>query len=65
MEDIKSIIICNWKKVAQNRDSWKKVVQQARTLYIYKKTEKKKKKRNKEGGEKNKTKTYGDNANVF
>jgi len=33
LEDIKSINICNWKKVAQNRDSWKKVVQQARTLY--------------------------------
>jgi len=33
LEDIKSIKICNWKKVAQNRDSWKKVVEQARTLY--------------------------------
>ena len=33
LEDIKSIIIHNWKKVAQNRDSWKKVVEQARTLY--------------------------------
>jgi len=33
LEDIKSINICNWKKVAQNRDSWKKVVEQARTLY--------------------------------
>ena len=32
-EDIKSINIRNWKKVAQNRDSWKKVVDQARTLY--------------------------------
>jgi len=32
LEDIKSINICNWKKVAQNRDSWKKVVEQARTL---------------------------------
>jgi len=30
---IKSIHVCNWKKVAQNRDSWKKVVEQARTLY--------------------------------
>jgi hypothetical protein len=28
LEDIK-----NWKKVAYNRDSWKKVVEQARTLY--------------------------------
>jgi len=26
LEDIKSIIIGNWKKVAQNRDSWMKVV---------------------------------------
>ena len=30
---IKSIDISNWKKVAQNRDIWKKVVEQARTLY--------------------------------
>jgi hypothetical protein len=33
LEDIKSMNICNWKKVAQNRDSWKKAVEQARTLY--------------------------------
>jgi len=33
LEDIKSINISNWKKVAQNRDSWKKVVEQARTSY--------------------------------
>ena len=33
MEDIKSINIGNWKKLAQNRHSWKKVVEQARTLY--------------------------------
>jgi hypothetical protein len=32
-EDIKSMNISNWKKVAQNRDSRKKVVGQARTLY--------------------------------
>jgi len=32
LEDIKSINTSNWKKVAQNRDSWKKVVEQARTL---------------------------------
>ena len=31
--DIKNINISNWKKVAQNRDIWKKVVEQARTLY--------------------------------
>ena len=31
--DIKSINIRNWKKVAQNRDRWKKVVEQAGTLY--------------------------------
>jgi len=30
--DIKSINISNWKKVAQNRDSWKKEVEQARAL---------------------------------
>jgi len=33
LEDIKSINICNWKKVAQNGGSWKKVFEQARTLY--------------------------------
>jgi len=33
LEDIKSINIGNWKKVAQNRDSWNEVVEQARTLY--------------------------------
>ena len=33
LEDMKSINIGNWKKVAQNRDSWKKVVEQARILY--------------------------------
>ena len=33
LEDIKSINIFNWKKVAQNRDRWKKVVEQVRTLY--------------------------------
>jgi hypothetical protein len=33
LEDIRSMNVCNWKKVAQNRDSWKKAVEQARTLY--------------------------------
>jgi hypothetical protein len=33
LEDIKSMNVRNWKKVVQNRDSWKKVVEQARTLY--------------------------------
>jgi hypothetical protein len=32
LEDIKSMIVRNWKNVAQNRDRWKKVVEQARTL---------------------------------
>jgi len=32
LEDIKSMNICNWKNVAQNRDRWNKVVEQARTL---------------------------------
>ena len=35
LEDIKSINISNWKKVARNGDSWKKVVEQARTLYRF------------------------------
>jgi len=33
LEDIKNVKVSNWKKVAQNRDSWKKVVEQAGTLY--------------------------------
>jgi hypothetical protein len=33
LEEIKNMNVCNWKKVAQNRDSWKKAVEQARTLY--------------------------------
>jgi len=33
LEDVKSINVRNWKKEAQNRDSWKKVVEQARNLY--------------------------------
>jgi len=33
LEDIKSMNISNWKTVAQNGDSWKKTVEQARTLY--------------------------------
>jgi len=32
LEDIKNMDVCNWKKVVQNRDSWKEVVEQARTL---------------------------------
>jgi len=32
-EDIKRMNVHNWKKVAQNRDRWKKVVEQARNLY--------------------------------
>jgi hypothetical protein len=31
--DTKSMDVSNWKKVAQNRDSWKEVLEQARTLY--------------------------------
>jgi hypothetical protein len=26
LEDIKNMNVCSWKKVSQNRDSWKKVV---------------------------------------
>jgi hypothetical protein len=33
LEDIRNMNVCNWKKIAQNRDSWKKAVEQARTLY--------------------------------
>jgi len=31
--DINSTNVSNWKKVVLNRDSWKKVVEQARNLY--------------------------------
>jgi hypothetical protein len=33
LEDIKSINVSNWKQLAQNKDRWKKVVEQAKTLY--------------------------------
>jgi len=33
LQDIKGMNIRNWKKVVQNRDSWKEVVEQARTVY--------------------------------
>jgi predicted transcriptional regulator YheO len=33
LEDTKSMNISNWKKVAQNRDNWKKAVEKPRTLY--------------------------------
>jgi hypothetical protein len=46
LEDIKSIIIGNWKKVAQNRDSWKKVVEQDRTLYRLWRFERRRRRRN-------------------
>jgi hypothetical protein len=34
LEDISSMNVSNWKKVAQDRDRWKKVVEQARTLQV-------------------------------
>jgi hypothetical protein len=34
LEDIRNMNVRNWKKIAQNRDSWKKAVEQARTLYM-------------------------------
>jgi hypothetical protein len=33
LEDTKSMNVRNWKEVAQNRDRWKEVVEQTRTLY--------------------------------
>ena len=35
LNGIKSMNVGNWKKVAQNRDSWKEAVEQARTLYRF------------------------------
>jgi len=33
LEDIRSMNVRNWKKLAQDRDSWKKTIEQARTLH--------------------------------
>jgi len=33
LEDIGSMNVHNWKKVPQDRDSWKKAAEQARTLH--------------------------------
>ena len=33
LEDIRSMNVSSWKKVAQDRDSWKKTVEQAKTLH--------------------------------
>ena len=33
LEDIRNMNVRNWKKVAQNRDSWKNADEQARTIY--------------------------------
>jgi hypothetical protein len=33
LEDVRGMNVRNWKKVTQNRDRWKEVVKQARTLY--------------------------------
>ena len=33
LEDKRSMNVRNWKKVAQDRDSWEKAVDQARTLH--------------------------------
>jgi len=33
LEDIRNMNVSNWKKVAQDRDSWKKTVEQAGTLH--------------------------------
>jgi len=33
LEDIRSMNVGNWKKIAQDGDSWKKTVEQARTVH--------------------------------
>ena len=33
LEDIRNMNVRKWKKIAQSRDSWKKAVEQTRTLY--------------------------------
>ena len=32
LEDIKSMNVCNWNNVTQNRDRWKRVAKQTRIL---------------------------------
>jgi hypothetical protein len=32
LEDKRSMNVCNWKNAAQNRDSWKKEVEQSQNL---------------------------------
>jgi hypothetical protein len=32
LEDIRNMNVCNWKNVMQDRERWKRVVEQARTL---------------------------------
>jgi len=61
LEDLKHVgKIRNWKKVAQNRDSWKKVVEQARTFLqvvaLYKEEEKINQTRTKHDNNKNTSK---------
>jgi len=34
LEDIRSMNVRNWKKIEQDRDSWKKAVEQTRTLQV-------------------------------
>jgi len=34
LEDIRSMDVRNWKKVAQDRDSWKRAVERDRTLQV-------------------------------
>jgi hypothetical protein len=33
LEDVRSVDVSNWKNVAQNGDSWKEVIERARTLH--------------------------------
>jgi hypothetical protein len=32
LEDVRNMNVCNWKNVSQNRERWKRAVEQARTL---------------------------------
>ena len=48
LEDVMSMNVCSWRSVAQNRDGWKKVAEQARILNRRRRRRRKKKKKEEE-----------------
>ena len=54
LEDVMSMNVCSWRSVAQNRDGWKKVAEQARILNRRRRRRRKKKKKEEEEKKKKK-----------